>query len=225
MINFYDIKIKTFCALFFSFPLFLVNAQHNTVETWWTETIRLYEQTSQIQPSRTVTEVIELDAQGRIKSSEITETRYERIGSEERVIVLRNGVDVSADRRNQRQRNNNSSEGFGAMPFDARYAPLTVRTSISTLNNITLVSYTISTQAGPVEGIAHFSENGHLTYIEQVWLKPSGAVSAMRAECYFDYQNGIPIITRINFEGSASVLFIKRHFRMNIENFDWTRKP
>ena len=87
-------KNKVLCVLLFSFPLFFIHPQNNDVERWWAEAIRLYEQTTNMQAAHTIMEVEELDARGRIRSSEILETRHEWVGNEERVIVLRNGIPI-----------------------------------------------------------------------------------------------------------------------------------
>ena len=215
-------KNKVLCVLLFFLQPFFIYTQNNDIEAWWAQTTQLYEQSTNMQAARTITEVEELDGRGRIRSSEIIETRYEWIDNEERIIVLRNGIDASDSLG---QRNIGTVAGFDAMPFDPRYVSSTVRNNVSMQNNNFFIAYTIATEAGPVEGIARFSSDGLLMFIEQNWVRPPSAIRMMKCEYYFEYQNGIPLISRTAMEVSVSVLLIRRHFRINTVYSQWIRKP
>ncbi|MBN2874247.1 MAG: hypothetical protein JXM71_04055 [Spirochaetales bacterium] len=226
--------------LAFSIPVFAWGAPGASaaeVTTWWSRATKAYGLADSYSASRTTISIEELDESGAVKSYERGETRLDWSGEQPRVIVVtaeKNGKDVTAEWRKRygksppRSQDGSSSggppAGFDATPFDPKYASALTRGAVRAIAGGVEVPYFIKTDGGPVEGIVTFSSSGDVLEAAQSWTDPPFYVSYMKSVLSYGYQGQAMILSAMNIEGEASVLFVKKRFRMSFEFSDWKPK-
>jgi len=226
------------------FPVGLV-ASSADVATWWNAATAASGAASSLVASRTVIRIEELDESGRVASYEEGETRLDWSSATPAVVVVRadkNGKDVTADWRKRYEKSardaarsgtdavsGSSSKGqpagFDATPFDPRYAGALTRGQPRVAGTGIEVPYVIATEGGLIEGVASFSGTGAAIRAMQTWVKPPVFVSSMNSTIRYAYQDGVLVVAGMRIEGEASILFIKRRFRMNFDFSDWRKAP
>jgi hypothetical protein len=220
-------------------------------EAWWAAATAAYGRGLGYEPGHTIVRIEELDADGKVQSSESGEIRTHRAEGKlvSTVIMARkNGKDVTAD---WQKRYNRSSEdgrggppaGFDATPFDPGWAqalsPGTPRRSAEGL----LIPYTIKRDGVELEGTALFSADGLAISATQSWLRLPPLVSSMSSTILYRSLDVAGIGDRaatgdraapgdralvargMQIEGMASILFVKKRFRMSFEFGQWRPKP
>jgi hypothetical protein len=206
---------------------------------WWAAATKAYGLSSGFTASRTVIRIEELDNSGAVKSYESGETRVDWSGKEPRVVVVKaekNGKDTTDEWRKRYAKSSAgkpggdaSSEGppagFDATPFDPKYSAVLSRGAALPATGMVQVPYVITTDGGPVDGTARFSESGQVLGATQVWLKPPIFVSSMRSSLTYAYHDGALVMASMQIEGEASILFVKKRFRMALEFSDWKKTP
>ncbi len=204
---------------------------------WWTRATTNFGAASDYTATRTLLRIEELDQEGRVTSTEQGETRIDLGGAEPVVVVVsaeKNGKDVSDEWRKRYGKQSRSSSdgdsskggppgGFDATPFDPKYAKdLKLGEPKAGSGGIT-IPYSIATSGGTIEGTVNFSSSGTPLEAMQTWVKPRLFVSAMSSSIRYTQLDGALVISGMKIEGEASILFIKRRFRMNFEFLDWQR--
>ncbi len=194
--------------------------------------------------SRTVIRIEELDEAGLVTSYEeaVTKLDWTKAATETVVVsAVKNGKDVTEDwrkryakmARDQAKAKADGTSGasgrggppggFDATPFDPKYAKVVTRGDAKVAGTGIEVPYVITTDGGPVEGVASFSGSGAALGAIQRWRKPPVFVSTMSSKLRYAYQDGALVVTSMQIEGEASILFIKRRFRMSFEFSDWRK--
>ncbi|GAB1455723.1 hypothetical protein MASR2M48_10300 [Spirochaetota bacterium] len=84
-----------------------------------------------------------------------------------------------------------------------------------------MIPYSISTSGGDIEGTVNFSSSGTPVEATQTWVKPRMFVSSMSSSIRYTQVEDALVISGMNIEGEASILFIKYRFRMSFDFFDW----
>lgn len=204
------------------------------VAAWWATATSAYGAAKGYQASRTILRIEELDASGAVSSYEQGETRLDWAGPEPRVVVVRaekDGKDVSAEWRKRYAKQSRPSSakegaagppaGFDASPFDPKYSSRVARGDERASGGVVAVPYTIATDGGPVEGVARFSSSGAALDASQSWSSPPVFVSYMRSSMRYAYHDGALVVAGMDIEGEASILFIKKRFRMSFEFSEW----
>ena len=177
----------------------------------------------------------ELDKDGRVKSTEQGETRIEFKGTERIVVVVKaekNGKDASDEWRKRYGKPSSSNSdgdssrggppgGFDATPFDPKYTKDLIRGEARAGSAGILIPYSISTSGGDIEGTVNFSSSGTPVEATQTWVKPRMFVSSMSSSIRYTQVEDALVISGMNIEGEASILFIKYRFRMSFDFFDW----
>jgi hypothetical protein len=208
---------------------------------WWSEATRAFGESRAFSASRTRLRFEEVDESGEVQSYESGETVTEWAGTESKVTVVRaekNGKDATEEWRKRYEKSARASsgskdgqprggppEGFDATPFDPKYAKDIVLGESLRRNGLVEVPYTIKTGAGPVEGVAYFSPSGMVRSASQQWKEPPMFVSSMKSTLNYAYQEGVLVIGGMRIEGQASILVIKKRFRMSFEFDGWRRTP
>ncbi len=214
-------------------------AKEAETTAWWAAATSAYGLSSAYTASRTVIRIEELDESGAVKSYESGETRVDWSGKEPRVVVVKaekNGKDTTDEWRKRYAKStagkpggDASSEGppagFDATPFDPKYSAVLSRGAALPAKGTVQVPYVITTDGGPVDGTARFSESGQVLGATQVWLKPPIFVSSMRSSLAYAYHEGALVMSSMQIEGEASILFVKKRFRMALEFSDWRKTP
>jgi hypothetical protein len=113
--------------------------------------------------------------------------------------------------------------GFDATPFDPKYAKDIKRGQASNAPGGVSVPYSIATSGGDIEGVVSFSSLGIPLEAVQTWVKPRLFVTSMSSTIRYTQVEGALLIAGMNIEGEASILFIKRRFKMSFEFYDWKR--
>lgn len=203
------------------------------VSGWWAEATAAFAESRAFSATRTSVRVEEVDEVGTVQSYESGETVTEWVGTQSRVLVIRaekNGKDVTEDWRKRYSKSRDGQrggppEGFDATPFDPKYAKAVALGEATQRNGLVEVPYTIRTGAGLVEGVAYFSPAGAVHSASQRWMEPPMFVSSMKSTLRYAYQDGVLVIGGMKIEGQASVLVVKKRFRMIFEFQDWKRTP
>ncbi len=211
---------------------------------WWNAATVASGAASGYVASRTVIRIEELDESGLVTSLEEAETRLDWTKPTPEAVVVnavKNGKDVTEEWRKRYAKaakdqaksgaDGNSAAsgkggppgGFDATPFDPKYSRGLSRGQPSLVNAGVEVPYVITTDAGPVEGIASFSGSGAAFGATQRWSKPPVFVSSMSSTMRYAYQDRMLFISGMQIEGETSILFIKRRFRMGFEFSDWRK--
>lgn len=194
--------------------------------------------------SQTVIRIEELDEAGLVTSYEEAVTKLDRTKPVTETVVVRaekNGKDVTDDWRKRYAKmardqakaksdgtsgasgTGNPPGGFDATPFDPKYAKVVTRGEPRIAGTGIEVPYVITTGGGPVEGVANFSGSGVALGAAQHWSKPPIFVSAMSSKLRYAYQEGVLVVSSMQIEGDATILFIKKRFRMAFEFSDWRK--
>lgn len=208
---------------------------------WWARATEAFGASSAYVASGTVIRVEELDASGRVASYERGETRLDWSGGESRVVVVRaekDGKDVSDEWRKRYAKAARPSgkqgasqpegppPGFDAAPFDPKYAKaLTRGEPRSGASGGFEVPYSIAAEGVVVEGVAAFSGTGEALGAAQAWTKLPAFVSSMRSSVRYAYHEGALVVQSLEIEGEASILFIKKRFRMSFAFSDYRKAP
>lgn len=213
---------------------------------WWNAATAASGAAAGYVASRTVIRIEELDESGLVTSFEEAETRLDWTKPTPEAIVVsavKNGKDVTDDWRKRYAKmakdqakakadgtsgasgngNGGPPGGFDATPFDPKYSRVVTRGEPKAAGTGIEVPYVIATEGGPVEGVARFSGSGAALGAAQRWSKPPVFVSAMSSELRYAYQDAALVVTSMQIEGEASILFIKRRFRMGFEFSDWRK--
>lgn len=214
------------------------------ISAWWNAATAASGAASGYVASRTVIRIEELDETGLVTSYEeaVTKLDWTKPVTETVVVsAVKNGKDVTEDwrkryakmARDQAQAKADGTSGasgrggppggFDATPFDPKYARAVTRGESRAVGTGIEVPYVIDTEGGPVEGVASFSGLGAALGAVQRWSKPPVFVSAMSSKLRYTYQDAALVVTGMQIEGEASVLFIKRRFRMSFEFSDWRK--
>jgi hypothetical protein len=185
-------------------------------------------------PTRTVVLIEELDGKGAVSSYERGETRIETSGSVQRTIVVsaeKNGKDATGEWRKRYEKppaapksGGGPPPGFDATPFDPKYAGAITRGEPRASGDVVEVAYSIATDGGTVEGTARFTAGGSVVSAAQTWVKLPAFMSSLSSTMAYAYRQGALVVSGMRIEGEASILFVKRRFRMSFEFFDWVRK-
>ncbi len=209
------------------------------VSAWWSAATAAYGAASGYVASRTVIRIEELDAAGAVASYEEGETRLDWSKPGPAVVVVRAkkiGKDVSDDWRKRYAKAAKDSAsgdddskrgppaGFDATPFDPKYAKALKLGPPRADGSGFEVPYVITTDGGPVEGVARFSGSGVPVTATQSWTKPPAFVSTMSSSIRYARHEGALVVSGMDIEGEASVLFIKKRFRMRFEFSDWQKQ-
>ncbi len=211
---------------------------------WWNAATAASGAAAGYVASRTVIRIEELDEAGLVTSYEeaVTKLDWTKPVTETVVVsAVKNGKDVTDDWRKRYAKmakdqakakadgtsgasgSGGPPGGFDATPFDPKYANAVTRGEASAVGSGIEVPYVITTDGGPVEGVASFSGSGAARGAVQRWSKPPVFVSAMSSKLRYSYQDGALVVTSMQIEGEASILFIKRRYRMSFEFSDWRR--
>jgi hypothetical protein len=213
---------------------------------WWAEATHAFGESRTLSATRTSIRAEELAEDGTVQSYESGETVTEWVGTEARVSVVRaekNGKDVSDEWRKRYAKSRRDSsgsgvggsqdgrsrggppEGFDATPFDPKYTNDVVLGAASRRNGLVEVPYTIKTSVGLVEGVAYFSPEGVVESASQQWMEPPMFVSSMKSTLEYAYQDGALVIGGMRIEAQASILVVKKRFRMVFEFSGWRQAP
>lgn len=207
------------------------------ISGWWTRATNSFSAASDYVATRTVLRIEELDKDGRVKSTEQGETRIELNGTKPVVVVVKaekNGKDASDEWRKRYEKQSRSSSdgessragppgGFDATPFDPKYAKdLKLGEPKAGSGGLT-IPYSIATTGGDIEGTVNFSSSGTPIEAIQTWVNPRLFVSSMNSSVRYTQLEGALVISGMNIEGEASILFIKYRFRMSFEFLEWQR--
>lgn len=211
---------------------------------WWKAATTASGAASGYVASRTVIRIEELDESGLVTSYEEAVTRLDWTKPVTETVVVsavKNGKDVTDDWRKRyakmaRDQAKSKADGtsgasggggppggFDATPFDPKYAKAVTLGEPAAAGAGFGVPYVIATEGGPVEGTASFSASGAPLGAVQRWTKPAMFVSAMSSKLRYAYQDGALVVASMQIEGEASILFIKRRFRMGFEFSDWRK--
>jgi hypothetical protein len=211
---------------------------------WWNAATAASAAASGYVASRTVIRIEELDESGLVTSFEeaVTKLDWTKPVTETVVVsAVKNGKDVTEDWRKRYAKmakdqakakadgtsgasgSGGPPGGFDATPFDPKYARSVARSEPRAAATGIEVPYVITTEGGPVEGVASFTGSGAALGAVQRWSKPPVFVSAMNSRLRYAYQDAALVVASMQIEGEASVLFIKRRFRMGFEFSDWRK--
>lgn len=214
------------------------------VQLWWNAATAASGAASGYVASRTVIRIEELDESGLVTSYEEAVTKLDWTKPVPEAVVvsaMKNGKDVTDDWRKRYAKmakdkakakadgtsgasgSGGPPGGFDATPFDPKYSRVVTRGEPRTAGTGIEVPYVITTEGGPVEGVASFSGSGAALGAAQRWSKPPVFVSAMNSKLRYAYQDSALVVSGMQIEGEASVLFIKRRFRMSFEFSDWRK--
>jgi|GEM_PF-1150785 len=211
---------------------------------WWSSATAAFGLARLYNPVHTVMFIEELDAAGTAISLERGETRTEWSGANSRVVVVgaeKNGKDTSDQWRKRFARQTGTAAsggaatpggspsggpppGFDATPFDPKYAPGITRGAARSAGSFVEIPYTIKTDGGPVEGVAKFSNDGTVMSATQRWTKPPPFVAALTSTIEYGYRDGALVIAGMTIDVEASILLVRKHYRMRFEFLEWARK-
>lgn len=206
---------------------------------WWSSATTAFGLARLYNPVHTIAFIEELDASGNVVSLERGETRMEGSGANSRIIVVgaeKNGKDTSDQwrRRYARQGDAASSSGaatpggpppgFDATPFDPKYAPVVTRGTARLTGSFVEIPYTIKTDGGPVEGVARFSSGGAAMSAAQRWTRPPPFVSSLTSTIAYGYRDGALVLVGMSVDVEASILLVRKHYRMRFEFLEWARR-
>ncbi|HAE23425.1 MAG TPA: hypothetical protein DCG47_14060 [Spirochaetaceae bacterium] len=198
----------------------------------WQEALTAHARAEAYGPGRTVILIQELNAEGAVVSYERGETRTLWRGATPVVTLVaaeKNGKDASDEWKKRLARPSEGAggppEGFDASPLIARYAE-SVRLGESSFAADGLrLPYTLKAGKAEATGTMRFSADGKLLAVEQRWTKLPILVSAMSASYGYEYHDGALVVRALKIEAEATILFIKKRFRMEFSFSDWQRKP
>lgn len=203
----------------------------------WSAARSAFESAASYEPARTSLRFEQLDASGKVVSTESGETVVRWSSGARKTVILkaeRDGKDVRADWEKRYARSDKKDDdspsagppaGFDATPFDPKYASGVTRGAAVSRGGVYEIPYVITTDGGPVEGVARFSSTGKVLSISQRWTDPPFYIAYMSMEMGYTYHDGALVVSSMKAEGEASVLMVKRRFRMALEFGDWQRKP
>jgi len=233
------LRISTTLALFFLALSSAFADAASDARTWWSEATSAYGKALGLEAGRTRIRIDELNEEGSVTSYESGETVAEWAGSERKVSVVKaekNGKDVSAAWRKRYEgpstdgtsgatRKGGTPSGFDATPFDPKYAVSVTLGSPKAAGGYIELPYTIAADGGDIKGIAVFTTSGKPRSAVQEWVSPPTFVSSMRSSLVFAYEAEALVISGMVIEVNASILFVKKRFRMSFEFSEWKRPP
>lgn len=206
---------------------------------WWSSATAAFDMAKQYNPVRTVTSIEELDASGAVMSLERGETRTEWSGASSKVVVVKaekNGKDASDEWRKRYAKQSGTAAsngaatpggpppGFDATPFDPKYASGVTCGPARAASGFVEVPYTIKTDGGPVEGVVRFSNGGMVVSATQQWTKPPIFVTSIVSNIDYGYRDGALVIAGMTIDAQASILLIRKHYRIHFQFLEWARK-
>ncbi len=232
-------RISAMLSLFFLALSSAFADPASDARAWWSEATRAYAKASGLEAGRTRIRIEELNQEGSVTSYESGETVAEWIGSERRVSVVKaekNGKDVSAAWRKRYERSSTDGtsgasrkggtpSGFDATPFDPKYAASVTLGTPKTAGGFFELPYTIAVEGGDIEGVAVFTASGKPRSAVQEWVSPPTFVSSMRSSLVFAYEGETLVVSGMEIAVNASILFVKKRFRMSFEFSEWKRPP
>ncbi|MCP5454091.1 MAG: hypothetical protein H7A27_08945 [Spirochaetaceae bacterium] len=204
---------------------------------WWAAAAEASRLASGYEAARTRISIEALDASGAVVSYERGETRLERAGGRDAVVVVyaeKDGEDASDDWRKRyakaaegparggdRRDAGGPPPGFDAAPFNPAYAGALSVGKAMARGSAVEVAFSIDTEAGRVEGVVSFAATGAALFSTQSWLEPPPLVSYMRSSTRYAYHRGALVVESMEIEGEMAILFVKRRFRMRFEFSEW----
>lgn len=207
--------------------------------SWWSSATMAFGLARLYSPVHTIAFIEELDATGNVVSLERGETRVEGTGANSRIIVVgaqKNGKDTSDQWRKRYARQGDAETsggaatpgglppGFDATPFDPKYAPVVTLGTARLAGSFVDIPYTIKTDGGPVEGVARFSNSGAAMSATQRWMRPPPFVSSLTSTIAYGYRDGALILVGMSVDVEASILLVRKHYRMRFEFLEWARR-
>lgn len=208
-------------------------------KAWWADATRAFGLAAGLEAQRSLIRIEELDEEGAVTSYESGETYTQWAGTERKVSVVRaekDGKDVSESWRKRYEkagtdgdsgasRKGGPPSGYDATPFDPKYATRVTLGTPRPSGAFVEVPYIIATDGGAIEGVAVFTASGQPMSAVQDWTKPPMFVSSMRSALSYGYSGGALVISGMRIEGKASILLVKKRFRMSFEFSEWRRPP
>jgi hypothetical protein len=231
--------------LVYLFLSLLVISSPAADEAWWADATAAYGRGLAYEPGYTIVRIEELDASGQVKAIETGEIITRRVEGILVSTVLRaekNGKDVTADWQKRYTRSSEDNRGgppagFDATPFDPGWAAaLSLGSSRRTSEGL-LIPYAIKRDGVELEGSAVFSADGFAISASQSWLRLPPLVSSMSSTIQYRMLDLAAARDRaasgdralvakgMQIQGMASILFVKKRFRMSFEFDEWRPKP
>jgi hypothetical protein len=201
-------------------------------DTLWREAVSAHSKADAYGPGRTVILIQELNAEGSVISYERGETRTDWRGVSPVVSLVaaeKNGKDASEEWKKRLARPNAEAggppEGFDASPVLARYAEVVRLGEYASGTDSLGLPYTLNTGKAEAAGTMRFNADGKLFSVEQRWTKLPIFVSAMSASYSYEYHDDALVVRALTINAEATILFVKKRFRMEFSFSDWQRKP
>lgn len=233
---------RIFVCLFLSF---LVISSPAADEAWWATATAAYARGLAYEPGYTMVRIEELDANGEVKATETGEISTRRVEGKLVSTVIKaqkNGKDVTADWQKRYDRSSSEGQGgppagFDATPFDPGWVSALSLGGSRRVSEGVLVPYAIKRDGVELEGSALFDANGVVLSASQSWLRLPPLVSAMSSTIKYQLlEAAMPgdrdasgdralVAQSMEIEGEASILFIKKRFRMSFRFAQWRPKP
>lgn len=225
---------------------FLVTPIPAADEVLWSAATAAYGRGLVYEPGYTKVLIQELDADGLTKATEFGEIRTRRVDGVLVSTVIRaekNGKDATADW--QKRYNRSASDdrggppaGFDATPFDPRWASALSLGPPRRTSEGLLIPYAMKRDRVELEGSALFGASGFAVSASQSWLRLPPLVSSMSSTikyqvldlAVFGDRAPVPgdralVAKGMQVEGMASILFVKKRFRMSFEFDEWRPRP
>jgi hypothetical protein len=203
-----------------------------TPDALWREALSAHSKAEAYGPGRTVILIQELNAEGSVLSYERGETRTEWRGATPVVSLVaaeKNGKDASDEWKKRIARPNAEAggppEGFDASPVLARYAEAVRLGAYAPAADSLGLPYTLKTGKAEAAGTMRFNAEGKLIAVEQRWTKLPIFVSAMSASYSYEYHGDALVVSALTINAEATILFVKKRFRMEFSFSDWQPKP
>ncbi|MBP7263257.1 MAG: hypothetical protein KBB32_03720 [Spirochaetia bacterium] len=184
-------------------------------------------------PTRSSILIEELDAEGRAVSREEgeTSTSWAADGTQQVTVLWasKNGKDVSDDWQKRYSKAGSASgppPEYDAHPFDAAYAATrSLKAGASAADGSLNVSYLLETEQGPVSGVVTFGPDGRARAASQVWEKLPPMVKRMESRFEYDYVGDALVTSRTTLNVEATILFVKKRYRMSFGFSGWKPAP
>lgn len=198
----------------------------------WREAVAAHSKAEGYGPGRTVILIEELSPEGAVLSYERGETRTDWRGPTPSVTLVsaeKNGKDASAEWKKRLARQDGEAggppEGFDASPVIARYSEAVRLGAFSPGADSWGLPYTLAAGKAEAAGTMRFGPDGRLLAVEQRWTKLPIFVSAMSASYSYEYHGDALVIRALTIDAEATILFVKKRFRMQFGFSEWQSKP
>ena len=212
------------------FSSLAVAPSQDAVGAWWAAASAAQGAASAYQPRLSFIRIEETDEAGVATSYEEGELRTLGSGASRQTIVLRaekNGKDASAEWKKRYARSSSDQggppAGFALAPFSSEYAEgLSLGRARVSATGIE-VPYEIRAKGSAVTGTAFFNAAGSALGYEQSWTKLPALMKAMSSRVLLSRHDGALVVSSMELRGSASIAFVKKHFRMEFRFSEWER--